>query len=115
MSFELYGGIPRIRRASISITGDGYGAPVDPIRAPYIGKTNYLQIYNVGANVLQVYFTKTDFDAGVNYKTVAATSGVWEGPASLEDGQEPRSQPLVWLKAVSGATTAEIVFYHRRS
>ena len=115
---ELYGGIPRCRRVTITTAGVSYGAPVDPSASVELGKTNYLEVANVGANELRVFFTKADFEADTNYRTVPTTAGAlnpFKGPVSLEDNSAPYSQPLLWLKSNGGDTTAEIVFYYRRS
>lgn len=98
--------------------GGSYGAPVAPAQGSNLGAVCYLEIANVGANALQVYFTKADYDAGTNYRTVPTTAGAlnpYQGPADLNDGATPRPAPVVWLKGVSGSTTAEIIFYHRRN
>jgi hypothetical protein len=120
MANELAGGIPcGLRITGITTAGREVGAKVDPHRAPYIGKTNWVHIVNVGANDLRVFWSKKDFDDNANYTTVPTGAVLGRNPlslpVSLEDRQQPHSQPLLWLKSAAATTDVEIVFLHRRS
>lgn len=97
MSLEIRGGVPRVQR--IAVAGDTY--------VPFPSIIKYLRIANQGAQALRVFFTKADLDAApqVDYVTVAATSGVWEGPVEASG---------IWLDVASGSTTAEVVSFQRR-
>ncbi len=103
---EIRGGEPNIRRENVSTAGREYkpGAK-DPAAGRYTFLTKHIQIFNVGGNALRLFFSEEDFNNDANYRTIAATTGEWEGPAEAKG---------VWLKAVGGATDVEMIFYQRR-
>ena len=105
MSAEIRGGIPRTRRiTAFDTTGRAIvlqGNPGTRIN------TKWLRIQNTGGNALKVYWTLDDFTNDVHYMTVAATTGVLEGPIELDNA-------TFWAKAAAGTTTVEVMGIHRR-
>ena len=100
------GGVPRIQRVTVNSTGRRFtpnGGHTDPSVGRYNFTTEYIQIRNVGANPVNVFFLEEDFSNDVNYIAIAA-SGSWEGPAELN---------AYWMKSASG-TTVEVVAFQRR-
>lgn len=97
------GAPPRTRHLAVATTGltaagDGY------YRFPAL--STHVQIQNLGANVLRVYFTADDYTADTNYVQIpavaTATPGFWEGPALLAG---------IWVRSVTGATTAGVTVF----
>lgn len=99
---QVRGGIPRVFRVSIPTAGRMHAPPF---------YTSYIVARNRGANVIRMYFTEADFDANENYvellAAAAATpnSDVWEGPCELEK---------IWFRAITAASTIELVAFQRR-
>lgn len=113
MSVQICGGFPVVRRLSVPTTGIGADGEY---RLP--GPTNFLQVANEGANIVRIYFTKSDYDADVNYVELAATTGYFEGPVEIaqavpKDGHANRAG--LFLRAVTGTTNpVTVVAYMRR-
>ncbi len=100
MSFENRGGVPIVRRLSVTTTFGAYPLPVT---------TKYLQIFNQGANIVRVYFTAADYTADANYLELAATTGVFEGPVELRaTGSE------LHFRAQTGTTNPVVVIGYQR-
>jgi hypothetical protein len=77
--------------------------------------TKFVQISNEGANILKVYFTKPDFDADINFISLAATTGFYEGPAEVGvNPTGPQGRDRLWFRSAAGATTAVVLWYLRR-
>lgn len=100
MSFENRGGVPIVRRLSVTTTFGVYPLPVT---------TKYLQIFNQGANAVRVYFTAADYTADDNYLTLVATNGVFEGPVELRANASE-----LYFRAQGGTTTPVVVIGYQR-
>ncbi len=103
MSEEIRGYPARIRDVSVDTTGVQY--------IP-LATTAHLQISNDGAEDLRVFLRRDDFDADANFITLVAGSGFFKGP--LELGPEPAG-PQMFLKAVAGTATVQVIEFYRRS
>ena len=101
MSFENRGGVPMVRRLTVTTTFGAYPLPVT---------TKYLQIFNQGANIVRVYFTAADYVADANYLELAATTGVFEGPVELR----ATASELHLRSATGTATPVVVIGYQRR-
>ena len=98
---EVNGGFPSVFAETITTAGREH-------RWPFW--TKYMVARNLGANVVQMYFTEKDFTAGQNYITLPVASailphGEWRGPV------ENRT---VWLKSLVGSSAVEITTFQRR-
>jgi hypothetical protein len=101
------GGVPRVLRTSIDTTGRE--VPVgrainDPKVGVYKFTSQYLQITNTDANACRIYFLEEDFSEDEHYIELAASGGVWEGPAELV---------RFWAKSQVGASVLQIVAFQR--
>ena len=114
MSLVIRGGIPRVQRLTVDTTGAAV-APPFPV--------NYIQIRNLGAEVVRISFTTEDFAAAPsepNYRTLAATASpedaasVWEGPAEMVYPNNSATSDGIFLRAEANNTTVEVVFYQKR-
>lgn len=101
MPMELRGGIPRVFRATVPATGDGY----DPAGHRFPSTTKRIRVRNTGANVLRVYFLQGDFDDDANYVELEVDDDPFDMDCELEK---------VWLRATGGDTAVEIVSIQRR-
>ena len=93
------GGIPRVRRESITTAGR-------ELKFPFF--TNFLQIRTNVA--VEVYFTEADWTNNENFILIPAPAvdapyGEWQGPAEVE---------RIWLKGSAATATVEVVAYQRR-
>ena len=101
------GGIPWvIRDAAVQIGGR-------QIRPPML--IHSLILRNVGAVPLQLFFTRADYLAGINYVQVPVASptypyGEWAGPVETASGDYED----LWVKAVGGVGSMELVAFQRR-
>jgi len=98
---QTRGGIPRVFRDTITITGRKH-------RAPFY--TQFVKARNEGAFPIRLYFTEADFDADSGYVTVpvsaAATPyGQWEGPVENDN---------FWMRGVGGSASIELTLFQRR-
>jgi hypothetical protein len=97
MALQTKGGFPVIQNFSnVSSTGFKLIAPA---------RTIYVQIFNTGAQALEIYTEQEKFDADTDGRTIAATNGVYEGPAEVV---------ALWLKAASSTTNITVIWYARR-
>lgn len=100
---EIRGGVARNRRWAVTSTPTGYGIPNAP--------TKYLQVANLGANPVRLYWLQADATTNVNYIELAAagSSGdYFEGPVELADVDDK-----IWMMSTLG-TTVLVVSYQRR-
>ena len=94
-------------RLGITTTGESRRPP---------GVVKFLQVSNEGANELRLYFTEADYDADENYVSLAATTGYFDGPVELGGSiPGPNGRDQLWLRSVTGDTTAVVVWYLRRA
>ena len=100
MSFENRGGVPIVRRLSVTTTFGHYPLPVT---------TKYLQIFNQGANAVRVYFTLADYTADANYLELVASTGTFEGPVELRANASE-----LYFRAQTGTTTPVVVIGYQR-
>ena len=101
MSFENRGGVPVVRRLSVTTTGTA-GAEGLNLRVT----TKYLQIANEGASSVRLYFSQADFDGDTNYIELSASDGFFEGPVEAS---------RIWFKASGGSSDPLVlVAYARR-
>ena len=110
---ETRGGIALPRRYTITTAGQDTPPPH--------GTTNYVQISNVGGQILHVYTELDAFTAAdaTRRLELAATTGYWAGPVELFSSVKKRPDGVanvghLWLRAATGSTTVEIVFFQRR-
>ncbi len=95
------GGFPHVFRASILHTAVRYH------RLPFASK--WLKI-RVAGNICRMFFSEADATAGTNYIEVPVAAaetphGEWEGPLEVAN---------IWLLAVTGTSTIEMVVTERR-
>ena len=100
MSFENRGGVPIVRRLSVTTTFGAYPLPV---------AIKYLQLFNQGGNDVRVYFTQADFDADANYFVLASTTGRFEGPVELRS-----TAAQLFFRAQTGTSTPVVVVGYQR-
>ena len=113
------GGVARVARFTaangnpVTTTGRAMFSPA--LTQDKALRTRYIQISNTGGNILRVYFTHAAFTTNTTdgFLELAATTGYFEGPVDLDDGDTP-IQPYLWLRSVTGNTDAVVVFYNRR-
>ncbi len=99
MTVQIRGGFPRTLRLTVTTTFDPYRLD--------LGRTNYLQILNRGANVLRIYWSQADMTADVNYIELGTTSpdNFFQGPVELLDG-------YLYIRGNGGSTDVTITSYH---
>lgn len=100
MSFENRGGVPIVRRLSVTTSFGGYPLPV---------AIKYLQLYNQGANDVRVYFTEADYLADANYLVLPSSTGVFEGPVELR-----ATAFQLFFRAQGGTSTPIVVIAYQR-
>lgn len=116
MSVEIRGGVPRTLNLSAA------AAPGATVNLPF--GTKFLQIYNLGANPVRIYWTEKDLNDDANFITLTANAGTrdfWEGPAEVQSqsGCEPddvRGEANNWgnrffVEGQGGASNIEVTAF----
>lgn len=102
MSFQPRGSIPRTFTLAVATTG--LSGNLGYYRFP--AESTRVQVQNLGANVLRLYWTEADFVADTNYVQVppiaTSTPGQWEGPVRAVG---------IYMRSVTGATTAGLTVF----
>lgn len=102
MSIEWRGGVPVAQRIT-GITTTGREVRLERDQCSRV-TTKWLRINNVGTEDLEVFWTKDDFTAGVEYTTIAAG----------EIFREPLEATTIWVRSAAVTTNIEILSFHRR-
>lgn len=109
-SVNVLGGVTRAKRiAGLNTTGrEVVMASGDNARLI----TKWVRIQNVGGNALRLFFCAEDFAADANYHTLAASTGVVEGPFEFRTSAADNKASL-WMKSAAATTDVEILMVHQ--
>ena len=105
------GGIPWVLRdAAVPVAGR-------LVNVPFL--IHFVIARNKGGVPIRLYFTAKDMADDVNYVEVPVASatypyGEWAGPVETSSGVPGDGHDNLWIKAIGGAGSIELVAFQRR-